>query len=305
MRAKILHTNLEKLPLNIQWFTVRVTGVPRSVIIELNRHRSLSTTQKSSRFTLQEIKGRSFELMNAKDGDDIWGKYIYLTGNKHIDGVAHRNLANTAQLLEDGFSNDEVKSTLPEGFLLNGVWTMSMEDWEHLYRLRSSKQAFKPIREFVNEIDRVLKTVPKTRSNSIYDYDKYRQIARHNYSPITSSAIAIRECYNTHSKSDNGGKKDKSLIERIGVSMRHSSTLEHLNFLVVLKPVLDKEKCDILLKHKYVETAIIGTEDKYGKVVLARVNMRVVIENSKLREELMSWIPKEYHYLLPGQSYLL
>ncbi len=60
------------------------------------------------------------------------------------------------------------------------------------------------------------------------------------YTPIHIAAHAIRECHNSHDKSDtnydisnglevNIGPKDKKLIHRIGNKMKHASTLEHLS----------------------------------------------------------------------------
>jgi len=58
--------------------------------------------------------------------------------------------------------------------------------------------------------------------------------------PLHISSHAIRECHNSHTKSDtaehNGhssvecGPKDAALIHRIGCKLHHESTLEHVNF---------------------------------------------------------------------------
>lgn len=49
-----------------------------------------------------------------------------------------------------------------------------------------------------------------------------------NYTPLKVCSDAIRTCWQSHDKSDNGGEKDKALIDRVGNKNRHSSTLEHL-----------------------------------------------------------------------------
>ena len=46
--------------------------------------------------------------------------------------------------------------------------------------------------------------------------------------PLSVCSYAIRTCYQSHSKSDNGGPIDCDLIDRVGNKNRHSSTLEHL-----------------------------------------------------------------------------
>ena len=41
---------------------------------------------------------------------------------------------------------------------------------------------------------------------------------------------AIRTCWQSFEKSDNGGEKDKELIHRVGNKFKHASTLEHLSY---------------------------------------------------------------------------
>ena len=48
--------------------------------------------------------------------------------------------------------------------------------------------------------------------------------------PLTVCATAIRQCHNTHDKSDCGGEKDLALIERVGNQHKHGSALRHLMF---------------------------------------------------------------------------
>jgi len=43
-------------------------------------------------------------------------------------------------------------------------------------------------------------------------------------------AHAIRTCWQSFDKSDDGGEKDKDLIDRVGNKFKHASTLEHLNY---------------------------------------------------------------------------
>ena len=48
------------------------------------------------------------------------------------------------------------------------------------------------------------------------------------YTPLHVCAKAIRTCWDSHAKSDNGGNVDKDLIYRVGNKNKHKSTLEHL-----------------------------------------------------------------------------
>ena len=48
------------------------------------------------------------------------------------------------------------------------------------------------------------------------------------HSPLLVCAKAIRKCWASEALSDNGGDKDRKLIDRVGNKNKHSSTLEHL-----------------------------------------------------------------------------
>ncbi len=57
------------------------------------------------------------------------------------------------------------------------------------------------------------------------------------YTPLDVCSHAIRTCWNSFNKSDNGGEKDKALIDRVGNKYKHSSTLEHLSFSFYIEGV--------------------------------------------------------------------
>jgi len=54
------------------------------------------------------------------------------------------------------------------------------------------------------------------------------------YTPLNVCAHAIRTCWQSFDKSDNGGEVDRALIDRVGNKYKHASTLEHLcyNFFI-------------------------------------------------------------------------
>ena len=56
------------------------------------------------------------------------------------------------------------------------------------------------------------------------------QITLLHHTPLSVCAHAIRTCWQSFDKSDDGGEKDKELIDRVGNKFKHSSTLEHLNY---------------------------------------------------------------------------
>jgi thymidylate synthase ThyX len=274
MKAKVLFKNKD-------WFTVFIEGMPRSVLQELSRHRvDISPSVKSSRYTLKEIKGLSFQLMNCETG--VYGKYIYLTGNRAIDDLAHKQLATVAMMLEDWCTNDEVKTLLPEGFVCDATYTMTIDAWNHLYKLRSGKGVYKPFRELVELIKEALEA--SVTSNA-------------NHTPLETAAFAARTCYNSHNLSDPA--RDRGLIKRVGVQLRHGSILEHLRFSVDI--VGNKELFyAVVTSSKLERFAIIGKDT-------IELNMRTVIEAYNISEPaqqkaIMNSIPEEYRYLLEKES---
>ncbi len=50
------------------------------------------------------------------------------------------------------------------------------------------------------------------------------------YTPLQICSNAIRTCWQSFDKSDNGGEKDRELIDRVGNKFKHSSTLEHITY---------------------------------------------------------------------------
>lgn len=60
------------------------------------------------------------------------------------------------------------------------------------------------------------------------------KITLNHYTPLLICADAIRTCWQSFDKSDEGGEKDRELIDRVGNKFKHASTLEHLvyNFYI-------------------------------------------------------------------------
>ncbi len=56
------------------------------------------------------------------------------------------------------------------------------------------------------------------------------QITLLHHTPLTICSNAIRTCWQSFDKSDDGGEKDRELIDRVGNKNKHSSTLEHLYY---------------------------------------------------------------------------
>lgn len=57
------------------------------------------------------------------------------------------------------------------------------------------------------------------------------------YTPLHICSNAIRTCWQSFDKGDNGGEKDLELIDRVGNKFKHSSTLEHLYYNFHIKGI--------------------------------------------------------------------
>lgn len=57
------------------------------------------------------------------------------------------------------------------------------------------------------------------------------------FTPLNICSNAIRTCWQSFDKGDNGGEKDIALIERVGNKFKHSSTLEHLYYNFYIKGI--------------------------------------------------------------------
>ncbi len=60
------------------------------------------------------------------------------------------------------------------------------------------------------------------------------QVTLHHHTPLVICSDAIRTCWQSFDKSDNGGDVDRALIDRVGNKFKHASTLEHIvyNFYI-------------------------------------------------------------------------
>ncbi len=84
------------------------------------------------------------------------------------------------------------------------------------------------------------------------------QITLLNYTPLYITSHAMRTCYQSFDKGDNGGEKDKELINRIGNVYKHSSTLEHLNYNFYIKGI-SRACLQELARHRHASLSVKST----------------------------------------------
>ena len=127
-------------------YTFRVRGIPRAVLQELARHRLISLSVRSSRYTLKELRDeepfKSF-YMDARRAE----KYIYFTGPLSVDEISFWALKNLHELIEAGISNDMAKFALPESYKTDLVMTCNLRELRHILQLRLDKSALWAFRQ--------------------------------------------------------------------------------------------------------------------------------------------------------------
>jgi thymidylate synthase (FAD) len=78
------------------------------------------------------------------------------------------------------------------------------------------------------------------------------------HSSLTVCATAIRTCWASHDKSDQGGEKDRDLIDRVGNKFKHASTLEHLTYTFYISGV-SRALLQELARHRMASPSVKST----------------------------------------------
>lgn len=79
-----------------------------------------------------------------------------------------------------------------------------------------------------------------------------------NYTPLNICSNAIRTCWQSFDKGDNGGEKDKELIDRVGNKFKHASTLEHLHYNFYIKGI-SRALLQELSRHRMASLSVKST----------------------------------------------
>ena len=76
--------------------------------------------------------------------------------------------------------------------------------------------------------------------------------------PLEVTAHAIRTCWQSFDNSDNGGEKDKELINRVGNKFKHASTLEHLVYTFYVSGI-SRALLQELARHRIASYSVKST----------------------------------------------
>ena len=78
------------------------------------------------------------------------------------------------------------------------------------------------------------------------------------HSSLKICADAIRTCWQSFDNSDEGGKKDKELIDRVGNKFKHASTLEHLTYTFYIQGI-SRALLQELSRHRIASLSVKST----------------------------------------------
>ncbi len=78
------------------------------------------------------------------------------------------------------------------------------------------------------------------------------------HSSLEVCAHAIRTCWQSFDKSDDGGEKDKELINRVGNKFKHASTLEHLSYTFYISGI-SRALLQELARHRMASPSVKST----------------------------------------------
>jgi len=78
------------------------------------------------------------------------------------------------------------------------------------------------------------------------------------HTPLEVCAHAIRTCWQSFDKSDDGGEKDKALIDRVGNKYKHASTMEHLVYTFYIQGI-SRALLQELARHRVASLSVKST----------------------------------------------
>jgi thymidylate synthase (FAD) len=84
------------------------------------------------------------------------------------------------------------------------------------------------------------------------------RVTLNHYTPLVICSNAIRTCWQSFDKSDNGGEKDRELIDRVGNKFKHASTLEHLFYNFYIEGI-SRALLQELARHRMASLSVKST----------------------------------------------
>lgn len=142
-------------------YSFDIDGISRACLQELARHRIVSMSVKSTRYTLKELKEENIQWFDAGGGvtDEAYNlveKYCVLppVQNKNYADIEIKITLATALgvIANMKESNDTTKFMLPEAYKTSLVWTINARSLQNFLSLRTDKAALWEIRGLAHAV---------------------------------------------------------------------------------------------------------------------------------------------------------
>jgi len=150
---KIANVNKHASTIEHLVYSFDIDGISRGCLQQLTKHRMMSLTVKSTRYTLKELKDEtSFIAGNIEDYPENAKKYIILTGEKLVDEYSLEALENLRVIISKGITNDVAKYCMPEAYKTRLSITINARSLQNLLELRIDKHAHWEIQKLAKKI---------------------------------------------------------------------------------------------------------------------------------------------------------
>ena len=84
------------------------------------------------------------------------------------------------------------------------------------------------------------------------------KVTLQHFTPLVICSDAIRTCWQSFDKSDNGGEIDRALIDRVGNKFKHASTLEHIVYNFYIEGI-SRALLQELARHRMASLSVKST----------------------------------------------
>ncbi|SFV58261.1 Thymidylate synthase thyX [hydrothermal vent metagenome] len=110
------------------------------------------------------------------------------------------------------------------------------------------------------------------------------------YTPLEVCAHAIRTCWQSFDNSDDGGEKDRALIDRVGNKYKHASTMEHLVYTFYVQGI-SRALLQELARHRVASLSVKSTRytlkelknsDSFGEGEYEKASRFIVLTGNEM-----------------------
>jgi len=145
---KIANVNKHTSTIEHLVYSFDINGISRSCLQQLVRHRIMSLTVKSTRYTLKELKDEKSFFGDKERAS----KYVVFTNEPLVDDAIIEALDNTRIVISKGITNDIAKYCMPEAYKTRLSITINARSLQNLLELRIDKHAHWEIQKLAKKI---------------------------------------------------------------------------------------------------------------------------------------------------------